>query len=157
MGGQYVSVLDAQKFIILTSLGVIGVLLVFYVIAPVFGYPLEFEHSIRLIQINTPIFLGYLGSATQFLFTGNTARSAVIDEQLAPLLRILLVGPIVVFAIATVACLIAFGLSNAKSASPGIGMTIENLSVLLTAALGLLAVTSSVFVSYLFSTAEKTN
>jgi hypothetical protein len=149
------TILKAQMFIIVSSLAATGLLLIFYIIAPILGYPLEYDQSIRLIQINTPVFLGYMGSATQFLFTGNTDRARLIDKGLESLLRVLVIGPIIVFAAATAACLIAFGITNRQSAASGTGMTVENLSVLLTAVLALLAVTTSVIVSYLFSTASE--
>jgi hypothetical protein len=149
------TVLKAQIFIVVSSLALTGTLLLFYILSPSLGYPLEFDQAIRLTQINTPIFLGFLGSATQFLFTGDRTRARLIDEQLEPLLKILVVGPIAVFAVATIACLFAFGVSNGKSAAPGQGMSIDSLSVLLTAILGLLAVTTSVIVSYLFSTVSE--
>jgi hypothetical protein len=149
------TVFEAQRFIIVTSLAATGSLLIFYVIGPSIGFPIDYDQSIRLIQINSPVFFGYLGSATQFLFTGDTARARLIDDALAPLLKILVVGPIVVFALLTAASLAAFGISNRQSASPGTGMSVENLSILLTVALGLLAVTTSVIVTYLFSTSDK--
>jgi hypothetical protein len=151
------TVLKAQIFIVVSSLVLTGSLLLFYIMSPILGYPLEFDQAIRLIQINTPIFLGFLGSATQFLFTGDKTRARLIDEHLQPLLRILVVGPIAVFAVATIACLVAFGVSNRQSAAAGQGMSVDSLSVLLTAILGLLAVTTSVIVSYLFSTVAERN
>jgi hypothetical protein len=150
-----VTILGAQKLIILSSLGAICLLLLFYILSPVLGYPLEYDQAIRLIQINVPVFLGYIGSATQFLFTGDTARATLIDPRLAPLLKLLVPGPLVVFAIVNVAVLFAFGWTNRAAAPAGVGMTVDTLSIFLTTALGILTVSTGVIVSYLFSTAER--
>jgi len=148
------TIFAAQKFLIQSSLCLTGFLFLFYVVAPAFGYPLEYDQSIRLAQINTPVFLGYLGSATRFLFSGDSDRARIIKAELAPLLGMLVVGPILIFVLSTIACLVAFGWTNRQSAPPGFGLSVDNLSIFLTVILGLLAVTTGVVVSYLFSIAD---
>jgi hypothetical protein len=149
------TILDAQKFIISCSLAATCVLLMFYGLAPALGYPLEYDQAVRLIQINVPVFLGYTGSATQFLFTGNTKRATLVDPALAPLLSLLTRGPLIIFALVNIGVLLAFGWTNRAAAPPGGGMSVDTLSILLTAALSILTVTTGVIVSYLFSAEKK--
>ena len=59
-------------------------------------------------------------------------------------------GPIVVYVVAVIAALAAFGYANRATASVGSGMSVDNLTTALSLTLGLLAATTSVIVSYLF-------
>ena len=54
-----------------------------------------------------------------------------------------------------VVLLVAFGYSNRVAASPGDGMSAEQLSAGVTTAMGLLAVTTNVIVAYLFAAEKK--
>ena len=145
----------ARKWIIATSLVATGLVFVFFLVAPPLGFPLEWDQAQRVIEILLPVFLGYLGTATHFLFHSNKPEVQPAVEFQNSLLGLLIRGPIIVFAIACSAVLFAFGYANRSSASAGSGMSIDQLAWAFTAALGILAVTSSVAVSYLFSLGEK--
>jgi hypothetical protein len=58
----------ARKWIILSSLIITGGQIIFLLIAGSFGFPLEYPKNLNLLQIITPVFLCYLGSAAHFVF-----------------------------------------------------------------------------------------
>ena len=140
----------ARRLIIKWSLVVTGVTFLFLILAPAFGYPLDWDQVPRLFEVILPVFLGYLGSASHFAFRRPPAIPAVqtFREDLGALL---VKGPIVVFSVAVVALGIAFGYSNRRTASLGSGMSVDRLAGPLAAILGLLTVRTNVAVSYLFS------
>jgi hypothetical protein len=59
---------EARRWIVLASLTITGAVFVFFLLAPVSGYPLEIAQAQGIFQIVLPVFLGYLGSATHFVF-----------------------------------------------------------------------------------------
>ena len=67
------------------------------------------------------------------------------------MLELLVKGPVIVFCLMLVTVVVAFGYSNRLSAPPGDGMNVDLLSNTVTAALGLLAVTTNVIIAYLFA------
>jgi uncharacterized membrane protein required for colicin V production len=138
-----------RRWLIIASLTITTAEFVFFLIAPMAGYPLTFAQAIRLLEIVLPVFLGYLGSAARFVFPQTSAPDPI--RRAAPSLASLLVrGPIIVFSLASIAALIAFGHSNRIDAPVGAGMDIDTLAGILSVALGLLAVTTNVAVSYFF-------
>jgi hypothetical protein len=137
-----------RKWLILGSLAITTVVLAFYGIAPAAGYPLDYDDALGVIQVITPVFAGYLGSATAFVF--GTARSAAALAENASLIRILVRAPLVVFVIAWIAITVAFGYSNRPTAVVGSGMSVDQLSTYITIALGLLSLTTATAVSNLF-------
>lgn len=142
---------SARKWLILGSLIITAGHFVFFLVAPAVGYPLEYEHAIRLLQISIPIFFGYLGSASRFVFHSGRQREEENARVSNPLMGMLIRGPFIVFGVASVASLFAFGFSNRVGATPGIGMNIDTLATSITTILGLLAVTTNVAVSALFA------
>jgi len=139
----------SRTWLIKASLGVTGANFLFFAMAPSLGYPLEWSESVRLLQIVFPVFAGYLGSATHFLFrarrSASVRRVQGAPEQLALIVR----GPVFLWGLASLGAIAAFGISNRMGATAP-GMEIDDLATLLTAALSLLAVTTSVVVGYLF-------
>lgn len=142
---------QARIWIILASLAITCALMLFFFVAPTVGYPLESKQALQLLELVLPLFLGYLGAASHFLFRSDrgTRPRHMRRQQLALLVR----GPVLVFAFVVVGLLFAFGWSNRSAAAAGVGMSYDTLSGSLSAALGLLAATTSVMVSYLFSIA----
>jgi hypothetical protein len=96
------------------------------------------------------VFLANLGSATAFVFP-RTRRQDRHTVGSTELIGLLVRGPICVFAIAIVAAVGSFGYSNRLTAPAGSGMSLDTLSSVVSAALGLLAVTTNVAVAYLFT------
>jgi hypothetical protein len=142
---------NARKSLILSSLLITAVVLVFFLLAPALGYPLMFSQSLRVLEIVIPVFLGYLGTATSFVFRSSQRADVLEFRQGAlPLARLLIYGPIFVFSFALAAIVLAFGLTNRSESPPGSGITIDQLTASLSIVLGFLAVTTTVAVSYLF-------
>jgi len=144
----------ARTWLIKASLGITGANFLFFATAPSLGYPLEWPESVRLLQIVFPVFAGYLGTATYFLFRSSSnvrvRRTRGSSEQLALLVR----GPVIIWGLGSLGAIAAFGFSN-RSGTLNPGMEIDDLATLLTAALGLLAVSTNVVVGYLFGLEEK--
>jgi hypothetical protein len=140
--------------LVVASLFFTGTVFVFFLVAPATGYPLTWDQAARVFEIILPVFLGYLGSATQFLFRGGQNRKSLKLKDESGMLGLLIRGPLVVFGVAALAIVFAFGFSNRANAPAGSGMTVDVLAGSFTAILGLLAVTTNVAVSYLFSVGE---
>jgi hypothetical protein len=138
---------QARKWIILASLVITGAQIIFLIICPAIGFPLEYPKNLDLLQIVTPVFLGYLGSAVHFIFANPAPPVTVNGDYLATLVK----GPIVIYACAILAAFGAFGYSNRSGVSLGGAMTVENLATSISISLGILAVTTGVIVSYLFT------
>jgi hypothetical protein len=147
------TVFEARRWIIVASLVIAGAAFSFFVIAPVLGYPLRFSQAVSILQIVFPVFLGYLGAATQFVFQKSPPPEDTIQTR--PLMGLLIHGPIGLFVLIMVVVTSVFGYSNRASAGPGDGIGVDQLRTLITAALGLLAVTTNVVVAYLFSVQGK--
>lgn len=137
----------ARKWIILASLTITGVQIIFLFVCPAIGFPLEYSTSLHLLQIVTPVFLGYLGSAVHFIFMNSAPPVTVRNEYLGPLVK----GPIVIYSCAMLAAFGTFGYSNRSGVSVGNGMTVDDLATSISVSLGILAVTTGVIVSYLFT------
>ncbi|MBV9824750.1 MAG: hypothetical protein JO001_03580 [Alphaproteobacteria bacterium] len=118
----------------------------FLIIAPVIGFPLDYPKNLGMVRIVSPVFLGYLGSATHFIFRNQTKRVNVSNEFLGLLVK----GPLIIYALVVAASLAAFGYSNRASAEIGAGMSVDDLGTALSFALGVLAATTGVITSYLF-------
>lgn len=146
---------DARKWLVTASLIITGALFLFFILAPAFHYPLQFKQARSLLEVLLPVFLGYLGSAAHFLFRVEGAPQVVRSVQSPALLTLLLKGPVVIFTIAVTAALIAFGVMNRSGQNDGGGMTIQDLSGILSLALGLLTITTSVLSAYLFPAGTK--
>lgn len=143
---------QARRWLILWSLGASGA-----TILVLFSIPLwcrfDWDDSIRVSQIVVPVFLGYLGSASRYVF-GRNANSNASISQAGEYVGLIVRGPVIVFVILVCALLIIFCLSNAPSISTRRGMDVDQLSFGISMVMGLLAATTSVAVSYLFGTIE---
>lgn len=141
--------MQTERLWLLTAdLGLTGFIIAFFVIAPAFGYPLTYDESYQVMQIVFPIFVGYL--ATAVVFVVRPVADQEIDAQRLSILRLLIRGPIFVFAIGVVIVWIAFGYSNSRYVTPGLGMTLKVFSNLHAALLALLAATTGGLIAFLF-------
>src|SRR6516165_7873899 len=107
----------------------------FLLVAPALGYPMIWPNNLEVLQIVTPVFLGYLGSASYFIFMPSPPKITVNNEFLGLLIK----GPLLIYAVAMIAAFAAFGYSNRATAPAGIGMSVENLSTAIAICLGILA------------------
>ena len=144
---------QARKLLIVASLTASAASFCFFVLAPVLGYPLRYAQAQTVLQIVLPVFLGYLGAASQFVFKTKPGADDAVEAH--PLMLVLIRGPIAIFALMMVVLVVAFGYSNRAAALPGDGMTAELLSAGVTTAIGLLAVTTHAVVAYLFAVEKK--
>jgi hypothetical protein len=144
---------EARRWLIKATLILTGTTFLFLCLAPLFGYHLEWKDSIRVFEVVLPVFLGYLGTATQFVFQNmaGTRNTGIAGAATNPLLALLVRGPVWVFGLAIAAVLVSFGITNRFNAPAGSGMSVDTLAGVITVALGLLNVTTQVAVSYLFS------
>jgi hypothetical protein len=123
----------------------------FFLLAPATDFPLTFPQSLRVLEVVLPVFLGYLGSAASFVFQpGAGADKLAFRPNASSLVGLLIWGPLVVFTIALLAIIVTFSITNRLDATPGQGMSIDQLTAGISVILGLLAVTTNVAVSYLF-------
>ena len=142
---------NARKWLLLSSLSATGLISIFFLAAPAAGFPLVFSQSLRVLEVVLPVFLGYVGSAASFVFrSGSAADQMVFRPGTSSLAEMLIKGPVVVFGLVLLAILLAFYSTNRPDAAPGSGMTVDELTGSVSVALGLLAVTTNLAVSYLF-------
>jgi hypothetical protein len=146
---------EARKWLLTASLVMTAGVFVFFLVAPAVGYPLTFGQARGFLEIIIPVFLGYLGSGSHFIFTNRSQRSSPKIDVSSELAALMIRGPVIVFAVMCVCAIAVFGFSNRIEAPIGSGMSIDMLAGFLSAALGLLAVTTNVAISYLFATGEK--
>ena len=145
---------DARQFLVISSLSITTAALMFFISAPAFGYPLTWEQGTRLVEIIIPVFLGYLGSATHFLFQKRKRRTSRLSD-ISHIGPVLIGGPIIVFGLVCITTLATFGYSNRIDAPAGSGMSVDTLAWSITSVLGLLAITTNVAVSYLFAIEQR--
>jgi hypothetical protein len=153
---------NARRWIIYSSLGLTAAAICFFFIAPAVGYPLTFAQSLRALEIILPVFLGYLGSATLFVFrvpSANDARevhrAASFSPGLGELAGVLVRGPIILVAISFLVLVSVFGVTNSPHAAPGAGISIDQFTAGISTILGLLTVTTNIAVTHLFFTGSK--
>src|SRR5208337_1230324 len=87
---------SARTWIIIASLALTGCQLMFFIVAPVVGFPLETPNNIELLRIVLPVFLGYLGSASHFVFKCDHTKI----RGRAQYLGILVIGPLLIYTLA---------------------------------------------------------
>jgi hypothetical protein len=145
----------ARVLIVGYSLILSGALLIFLMAAPHFSVPFNprLNENVRLIEVVLPVFFGYLGSASHFVFNANRGRDVSVEQQ--ELLFYLIVGPFAIFTLFLIALFFAFTYS---SSSGGSRMDFDTLSRWFSWGLALLACTVSVITAYLFGAPpEQTN
>jgi hypothetical protein len=151
--GEYpVTIDDARKWLIIASLGITGAQMLFFVTAPAIGFPLQYPKNLDVLQIISPVFLGYLGSAAHFIFQNPPATISIQNQYLGLLVK----GPLAIYTIVVVGAIVSFWYANRPDALPGTGMSVDNLATALSLALGVLAATTGVITSYLFVSQKTT-
>lgn len=144
------SIESARTWLVKASLTFTAATFVFFFIAPALNYPLRYDQSFRLLQVVFPVFAAYLGSATYYLFNQSAEGHEAVLPGNSKLLGLLVKGPLIVFAIAMIAAIVAFGSSNRFGAVDE-GMSVDTLSLALSLALGLLTVTTNAIAAYIFA------
>jgi hypothetical protein len=142
----------ARKWLIVANLVVIGAQLVFLFLAPALGYPLQSPKNLELLQIITPVFVGYLGAAAHFVFKHPAPAIRAKNQYLGLLIK----GPFIVYGLAAIAIFVNFGLSNRVDAQIGDGMSVETLTGSMTLCLAVLTGVTGVLNAYLFASPQPT-
>jgi hypothetical protein len=142
---------EERRWLIVASLGSTLAVFLFFVLAPAAGYPLTYEDALGVVQIIVPVFMGYLGTAAQYVFAKTPPDEPSPHKAARPLLRLMVRGPVLVFLTIILASIVSFGLTNREDAQIGTGMSVSLLSAVVTASLALLAVTTNAAVAYLFT------
>lgn len=139
---------DARVWLVRASLSISTATFVFLLLAPNFAYPLRFAESLRLIEIVTPVFIGFLVIATRWLFSSSTPRTRTKSQQM---LSLLVKGPIFACLAGLVAAFTVFGYSNRAEANVGDGMSLDILAALISAAMSGIMLVTAVIAERLFS------
>ncbi len=140
----------ARLWLVKASFFVIAGNLVFFLLAPWLGYPLQREESPRLLQIIIPVFTGYLVAAIHFVFRQTEPIPARSGVGIPELLRWIVIGPVMIFLVWSLSAILAFGFSNRVSAPGGTGLSVDDLASQITFALAFLTATTGAVISYLF-------
>jgi hypothetical protein len=144
---------SARVAIVAYSLGITGGLLMFLLLAQPLHMRFNYVNAenLKLIDVVLPTFLGYLGSASHFLFNANKGRE--IDESNAGLLKLLVHGPFILFIVCTAALFYTYYDTHLPlpDDAPRVDyLKFSDLSRYLSLLLGILAATVSVVSAYLF-------
>ena len=59
---------QARRWMIVASISITGLQLIFFLIAPAVSFPLTYPKNLDILQMILPVFLGYLGAASHFIF-----------------------------------------------------------------------------------------
>lgn len=145
-----VSISKLRARIVLMSLGSSSVLFIFAVLAPILGYPIDYEKSIGIIKLLTPTFFGYVGAAANFAVADNPNT---INKDGHGLIWTVTFGPVLVFWVIVIASFGAYGLVGLNLTPRDLQFPYETLTTVLTIALSLLSVSTSIIVVGLFGKA----
>ncbi len=135
-----------RKVIIWAMLALTGSTMLFFVLAPALDYPLEPDQGWAIAQVSVPVFVGYLGTATQFALLPERAA----DKEPRPMLAMVVLGSLAIYAVGAVTILFAFWLTNRVAAPIDTGMSTKTLSTVLTSLLGVLTVVGNIAVAQMF-------
>jgi hypothetical protein len=140
---------QARARLITLSIICTGVVFLFFAVSPAMGFYALSGVEWRIPQMVIPIFVGYLASASHFLFS--TEPDAKLREGTEGLFSSILYGGFGLFIICAAGLLFAFYESNTPTAPPNTGRSIEWLADGFTIILSILTASTSVLSSFLFS------
>ena len=144
-----------RLWLIAADLLITGFIILFFLVAPVCGYPLTYEEAYQVMQIVFPVFVGYLATAVAFVV--RPAAEQTLTSERLKVLRLLLRGPLVLFGSAIIVVWIVFGVSNSRFGAPNSGMSLKVFSNLHTALLSILAATTGGLIAFLFPSKDSQN
>lgn len=144
---------SARIAIVCYSLSITGSLILFLILAQPIGIRFNYsqEENLRLIDVITPTFFGYLGAASHFIFNSNKGREVSVENE--GILRLLIHGPFIIFILLVGSVFYTFYYTNLPQALDDkriAVMSFNSLSRYLSICLAILAVTVSIISSYLF-------
>jgi hypothetical protein len=129
-------------------------LMFFFLVAPSIDYPLRMEQAIPILSSILPVFAGYLGAATHYVFRHSPPKIKfnVHNEEI---LGMLVKGPIVIFGVAMTGLLVSFYFGARGEIGNRAAMSVDTLRMGVAIALTLQSGVTGALVMYLFSTGEK--
>lgn len=142
------SIAKLRVWIITVCLCMLTAQLIFLLVAPAVGYPLDYRQAMNVLQLVLPVFLSYVGTATYWITRHYSARA---DKPADPLLVLLTRGPVLIYSVSALACFFTFGFSNRANAAIGEGMSFSALLTSIAVSLSILTVSTNAIVAYLFS------
>ena len=90
-----------RMWLITVDLIITGCVILFFLVAPLFRYPLTYDEAYGVMQIVFPIFVGYLATAVAFVV--RPAAEQTVSPERRAILRMLVRGPLFLFAIGIIA------------------------------------------------------
>jgi hypothetical protein len=144
--------LDAQKWIVGSSLLSSAGLIAFFWLGPQLNFPLETPQAKHLLQLAIPPFFSYIALAVRATLADGSEREKLASLRLPSLLPLLLKGTMSLYIAIIVLALVVFYLATSPSLAhhSGAPWTFEDLSWAICVALSLQASTFTVLVSFLF-------
>ncbi|XSC43475.1 hypothetical protein ACF1BQ_036845 [Bradyrhizobium sp. RDT10] len=144
----------ARIWIVKWSLVILAVYGAALLLAPALRYPLEFTQSIQLLQMLFPVFLGYLASATVFVFEGEEGTDR---NRQTKLLSMLTRGPFLVTFVLSLALFLAFWLAHSTdiNAERMVRFSFDTFTSAFALIIGIHTAVTSALVAYLFGQEKK--
>ena len=137
-----------RMWLITVDLIITGCVILFFLVAPLFRYPLTYDEAYGVMQIRVPD-LRRLPCHRSCFRSAPSGGADGVPERRA-ILRMLVRGPLFLFAIGIIAVWIVFGVSNSRYGVPGAGMTLKVFSNLHTGLLSILSATTGGLIAFLF-------
>lgn len=145
------SLTTARVTVIALSLGLTVAFLLFFLIAPVRGYPLKVSEAQELMNVVVPIFSGYLATSAAFVFSKPDSSPV----PLSPLTMFMLISTAVVFLTLSVVLFWVFYYAS-KLQAPLTAMDYPTLRAFFLTIISIMTAVYALAISYLFH-AGKTN
>jgi hypothetical protein len=145
---------DARLWLITWSAVATGCLVLFFIVAPYLPftkYALNSDRVKQALGVLTPIFFGYLGLATSYLFQPAPTLPAPIIN---PTFSIIIKAPVVIFTVGLIVLILTYSLSNGLAREIGDGMGFDDFVFYLSVLLTLLSGTTGVLFSAIFGKKE---
>jgi len=144
------NVSTARVSVILLSLGFTVAFIVFFLVAPLRGYPLSIAESQQLMNNVIPVFSGYLASAAAFIFR----KPDQVELTLSPLTMFLLISTAAVFLVLNVALFWVFYFAS-KLVAPHMAMDYATLRSLFLTILSIMTAVYALAIAYLFHAGQE--
>ena len=137
---------SARVIVISLSLGLTVAFIVFFLIAPIRGYPLRVNEAQELMNIVIPTFSGYLATAAALIF--RRPDDAAVD--LSPLTTFMLISTAVVFVTLNVVLFWVFYFAS-KLQAPYTPMDYPTLKTVFLTILSIMTAVYALAIAYLFN------
>lgn len=139
------SLRTARVTVIVLSLGLTVSFIVFFLIAPLVGYPLSITEAQELMNVVVPVFSGYLATAAACVFR----KPDTTEPELSPLTMFMLLATAAAFIVLSVVLFWVFAHAS-KIPSPGVAMTYAMLKGYFLTILSIMTAVYALAIAYLF-------